>query len=85
MTLTEIDAMFAAANEERLERLEAAMKSQANRDPKAYIDPLNPYTGEVSVLAIMRNLENGHTGFPEGLGNTRQLVPADFCRLTVGT
>jgi hypothetical protein len=28
------------------------------------IDPINPYTGQVSVIALMKNLENGHTAFP---------------------
>lgn len=66
----QIDAMLAAETEHRLELMRKAMEQP--RDPKAYINPLNPYTGEVSGLAIMENIRNGYTGFPEGLGNTRR-------------
>jgi hypothetical protein len=38
---------------------------------KAIIDPINPYTGEVSVLQIAKNLENGHTKFPENMGDPK--------------
>jgi hypothetical protein len=34
-----------------------------------YINPLNPYTGEVSVMALMENQKNGHTKYPENMGS----------------
>ncbi len=34
------------------------------------IDPINPYTGDVSALAILKNIDNGHATFPEGMGVT---------------
>jgi hypothetical protein len=37
----------------------------------APIDPINPYTGEVSVLKIAKNIANGHTKFPENMGNPK--------------
>lgn len=48
----------------RMKRLET--------DPKAFIDPVNPYTGEVSVLTIFHNMKNGHTTFPGGMGKTKK-------------
>lgn len=50
-----------------------------------YIDPINPYTGEVSVLAIMRNLQNGHNTFPPNMGQTIE-PPSDTigpCKLSI--
>jgi hypothetical protein len=38
---------------------------------KPYVDPLNPYTGEVSVMQIFRNTRNGHTKFPCGMGDVK--------------
>ncbi len=40
-------------------------KTIPRRKRKKYIDPLNPYTGEVSVMTIMENLKNGHDTFPK--------------------
>lgn len=39
-------------------------------DTTEYINPLNPYTGEVSVITLMKNLLNGHDKFPAGMGET---------------
>lgn len=33
-------------------------------DPKAISDPINPYLGKVSIVAILKNLVKGHTRFP---------------------
>ena len=35
-----------------------------------WANALNPYTGEVSALAMMKNAENGHATFPRGMGET---------------
>lgn len=43
-----------------------AEKAQANKDP------VNPYTGEVSCMAIMENLKNGHTEFVCNAGETKE-------------
>ena len=37
-------------------------------------DPVNPYTGEVSVMTIMENIQAGHDTFPEGMGETTEPV-----------
>ena len=42
---------------------------------KKFIDPCNPCTGEVSVMAIMENIKNGYDRFPENMGNcVRKLI-----------
>jgi hypothetical protein len=37
-----------------------------------YVEPLNPYTGRISVSAVMQNIKNGYTTFtfPKDGGNT---------------
>ena len=49
----------------------AAERATPPPDPKAWIDPLNPYSGNVSILLIARNLANGHPAFPHGMGDLR--------------
>jgi hypothetical protein len=41
---------------------------------KPHINPINFYTGQVSVFAIAENLKNGHTRFPKGMGETKRRV-----------
>ena len=43
-------------------------KKISKSDQPPYIKPLNPYTGEVSVLAIVKNIQNGHDAFPKNMG-----------------
>lgn len=44
-------------------------------EPKSkYISPLNMYDGTVSILTIMKNIENGHTTWPKNMGNTLSAV-----------
>ena len=42
-----------------------------------WIDPMNPYSGEVSVLALMENEKHGNTKFPCGMGDTVRKSPND--------
>lgn len=37
----------------------------------SWIEPISPYMGDVSVAAIMQNLNNGHAIFPENMGNDK--------------
>jgi hypothetical protein len=57
-------------NKQAYERIERDLESR-KANPKQYIDPLNPYTGEVSVMQIFRNMRNGHTKFPGGMGDVK--------------
>jgi hypothetical protein len=41
------------------------------KKPK-YINPINPYTGQVSALAIMENIGNGFKTFPKAMGDVKR-------------
>jgi hypothetical protein len=46
-----------------MERNRTKNKTKANIKPP--IDPVNPYTGEVSILAIFENMQRGYNHFPD--------------------
>jgi hypothetical protein len=46
-------------------------KRRSAKRRKKFIPPVNPYTGEVSVLAIMENIGNGFLKFPKNAGRCK--------------
>ena len=52
------------------------MNKPPNNNPnrQSYINPLNPYTGQVSILALLKNITNGHGTFRVNSSCTKKLT-----------
>lgn len=48
----------------------AGIVERPNRPRKPFIEPINPYTGKVSVLAIAYIIRNGYDTFPDNIGES---------------